>query len=106
MKTNILTEYERKLLRILESLTNDLNSAFASGSLSSFFEENEPIDFIYLRDTNDSLYAIRVYLTLGGPCIWIDTEYKIISIRNGLAEFSNGLSYDLCEEIENFFRSF
>ena len=76
-----MTNTKEELRRMMQGIRHDLELAF-EGELKN--EDGEPVDlWEYLEDglaldyrvgPDKSPIACRVWLTLGGPNIWVDTE--------------------------------
>ena len=88
--------------RIVEELEQHYN-----GELTT--EEGEPLtlydyfsdvlDFEYIINSDLSYKAVKVYVTLGGPTVWIDTYTKSVELRWANEQASYYLTSDIVDEI-------
>lgn len=105
-----MTTTEKALRRMMEDIKQDLMLAY-DGELQS---EN-PIDLLdyltnaldwdYRVDATRHLCSVRVWLTLGGPNIWVDTETKSIHGIWGYDRAEIPIDSELSEAICDVFAS-
>lgn len=105
-----MTTTEKALRRMMEDIKQDLMLAY-DGELQS---EN-PIDLLdyfrgaldwdYRVDATRHLCSVRVWLTLGGPNIWVDTETESIHGAWGYSRAEIPINPELSEAIYEVFAS-
>lgn len=69
--------------------------------LYSYFED--VLDYEYIIGARHDFRGVKVWLTLGGPNIWLDTQTGYIEGRWGTANVAIPISDDICEEINCIF---
>ena len=70
--------------------------------LADYICENV-LDTRYIVESNFELRSCMLYVTLGGPTVWIDTETRTIEIRWGSEKESLWLDSDICDAIDDFY---
>ena len=59
----------------------------------------ESLDYTIIYDSLHNFVAVRVYITLGGPTVWIDTEARQVVYKWGSDEGRAGISNKVCDYI-------
>ena len=100
-ETNECFEYARRVADELEE--------YAAGTVTD--DNDEPLTmYDYVADALDIEYAVdsqkkylgaRIYVTLGGPTVWIDTREKTVELRWGTDSATALLSYDAAEQLDD-----
>lgn len=62
------------------------------------------LDYEYIVASTRELQAVRVYVTLGGPTCWIDTERRTVELRWGGESACYGLLSDTVDAVEEWAR--
>ena len=65
---------------------------------------SDVLDYEFVIDSNREFQAIRVYVTLGGPSGWIDTEHQTVELRWGGESACYGLLSDTVDAVEEWGR--
>ena len=73
-------------------------------SMYDYFED--ALDWEYTIDSNGEYMGVRVYVTLGGPNIWIDTRRGEIGGAWGTDRADRWLPSEICEEIDSIFSEY
>ena len=90
--------------------TNLLYYIFEGGGTTFFNDEEIPIlpGKIYFHPCvqQKEYKSVKVYVTLGGPNVWIDTATACVHLAwcNERCEYP--LSYDVCDEIDTIFEEY
>lgn len=106
---------ENELKSYCESIRKELNAIY-EGTTTERNEDGEPMSmYDYFQDALDCEYTIssrgdflgvRVYVTLGGPNVWIDTRNNEIAGAWGTDRESVWLPSEISEEINNIFEEY
>lgn len=72
------------------------------GDLRSYFDDY--LDVNYIVNSSKEYESARIYVTLGGPAIWIDTDKSTVEISWGSTRKTAYLSYNVRDEIDEIFR--
>lgn len=67
---------------------------------------NNVLDFEITINSQMEFSSCKVYITLGGPNIWIDTAEREIKLAWGGERDSIYLDYEICDEIDSYFEEF
>lgn len=67
--------------------------------LSSYDYLNDVLDVEYILDSSFRLIGVKLYITLGGPTVWIDTRLHTVELRWGGDSETAYLDAEICEEI-------
>lgn len=61
---------------------------------------NDALDFEYTIDSQRQYKAAKIWVTLGGPNVWVDTAAKAVKLAwaNERAEYL--LDWDVCDQID------
>ena len=81
-----------------------MNEEEEPASFYDYFED--ALDWNYTISANGDFLGVRVYVTLGGPNVWIDTRNKEIAGAWGTERESTWLPSEICEEIDEVFESY
>ena len=65
---------------------------------------SDVLDYEFIIDSSREFQAIRVYVTLGGPSCWIDTERQTVELRWGGESACYGLLSDTVDAVEEWGR--
>ena len=82
----------------IEKAFKDGNEYYASEELLNWLDEHI-LDAQFITDVQKSIRDVRLYVTLGGPTVWIDTESKSVQLRWGFESAEYGLDWDLCSAL-------
>lgn len=61
----------------------------------------EALDMEYTITSQCDYKACRIWVTLGGPNVWIDTEERAVKLAWGTDRASYLLSWDTCDELDS-----
>jgi hypothetical protein len=71
--------------------------------LSIYDYLSDILDFEIRLDSNFNFISAKIYLTLGGPTIWIDTANRTVNLSWGTEKTSVWFDDDANEEINTYF---
>lgn len=102
-------ENRNYLLRVREEIENYYNGFENEDGeelgLYDYIAENV-LDNEFLIDSNFEFRSCKLYITLGGPTVWIDTETRSIEIRWGGEKDSLYLDSDICDSLDEIYAEF
>ena len=64
------------------------------------------LDYEYIINSDLSYKAVKVYVTLGGPTVWIDTYYGTIELRWANEESRYFLTNDIIDAVNDYFEEY
>ena len=60
----------------------------------------DALDYEVVLNSQKTVKAVRLYVTLGGPTCWIDTEEHAVICHWGTDREECAIDWDLCNELE------
>ena len=60
----------------------------------------DALDYEVVLTSQKTVKAVRLYVTLGGPTCWIDTEEHAVICHWGTDQAEYPINWDLCDGIE------
>ena len=92
-------EYAKHVAEELETYYNGTaNEEGEEVSLYDYFAD--VLDYEAILTSNRTVKAVRLYVTLGGPTCWIDTEEHAVICHWGTDHAKYAIDWDLCDKIE------
>lgn len=85
-----------------ESLEEKIDKLKEEGDLRDYFDDYLDVD--YIVNSAKEYESARIWVTVGGPGIWIDTEKSTVEISWGSTRKTAYLSYNVRDEIDDIFR--
>ena len=67
---------------------------------------NDILDYEYTVDSKKEYKSVKIWVTLGGPNVWIDTSDSYIRLAWGSEREEYPLDYDICNEIDAIFEEY
>ena len=64
------------------------------------------LDFEYTISSRKEYVSVKIWVTLGGPSIWIDTGDSYVRLAWGHSQEEYPLSYNIRDEIDNIFEEY
>lgn len=103
MMKNENMEYLKRVREEIEEYYNVFENE--EGEEVSLYDycSTEVLDYEITIDSQLNFSSCKVYITLGGPTIWIDTANRSIELRWGGEDASLYLDSDICDEIDSYF---
>jgi len=74
------------------------------GNLTEYFDD--VLDCEYTVNNRKEYKSVKVWVTLGGPNVWIDTNTKTVELRWGCDSAFYGIPYDICNYIDEIFQEY
>ena len=104
-----MTENRKYCKNIAEELTaiyngTTLNEDGEQVTLYDYF--SDVLDFEYTVNSDKTYKSVKVWITLGGPNVWIDTADSYVRLAWGTNREEYPLSFYVSEEIDNIFEEF
>lgn len=62
---------------------------------------NDALDFEYTIDSRRQYKAAKIWVTLGGPNVWVDTWARAVCLAWGTDRAEYPLAWDTCDELDN-----
>ena len=62
---------------------------------------SDALDFSAVVSSQKTIQSIRLYVTLGGPTCYVDTELHTVVCAWGGDREEHPLDWDVCDELEN-----
>lgn len=99
---NECREYAKMIAEEIEKIYNGKSEEEnRDGEIMTLYDYiAESLDYEYIMSNNKTLRGVRIYVTLGGPTCWIDTEEHCIKCHWGADCVSYYLAHCICDEIE------
>lgn len=96
---NECREYAKRIAEEAEAYYNGTtNEEGEELSLYNYFAD--ALDYEAILSSNKTVKAVRLYVTLGGPTCWIDTEAHAVICAWGTERAEYSIDWDLCDELE------
>ena len=74
-------EYCKRIAEELEQHYNGEITTDEGETVSLYDYFSDVLDFEYIINSDLSYKAVKVYVTLGGPTVWVDTYNKTVELR-------------------------
>lgn len=62
------------------------------------------LDYEFTIDSRKEYVSAKIWVTLGGPNIWIDTAERAVKLAWGADREEYPLGWDVCDEIDDIMR--
>ena len=96
---NECREYAKRVAEEIEAYYNGtINEDGEEVSLYDYVAD--ALDFEVVLTSQKTVKAVRLYVTLGGPTCWIDTEEHAVICHWGTDQAECSIDWDLCDELE------
>lgn len=99
-------KYCKAIAEELKSIYNgeQVNEDGEQMTLCDYF--SDVLDFEYTIDSRKEYKSVKIWITLGGPNVWIDTNDSYIRLAWGSSREEYPLSYYVSEEIDSIFEEY
>lgn len=100
-------EYCERIARELEQYINGEITDEETGeglSLCDYF--SDVLDFEFIINSQFEYSAVKIYVTLGGPTVWIDTYSNSIELRWANEKATYYLTSDSIDEINDYWEEY
>ena len=102
-----------ELKNYIDNIYDELNAIYEGkaenddGEQASFYDYfDDALDWEYYVDRNGDYNGVQVYVTLGGPNVWIDTRRGEIAGAWGTDRADRWLPREICDEIDEVFQEY
>ena len=96
---NECREYAKHVAEEIEAYYNGtINEDGEEVSLYDYVADT--LDYEVVLTSQKTVKAARLYVTLGGPTCWIDTEEHAVICHWGTDQAKCSIDWDLCNELE------
>ena len=96
---NECREYAKHVAEEIEAYYNGTtNEDGEEVSLYDYFAD--ALDYEVVLTSQKTVRGVRLYVTLGGPTCWIDTEERAVICHWGTETAEYAINWDLCEELK------
>lgn len=68
--------------------------------LSLYDYLNDALDYEFTIDSRKEYKSAKIWITLGGPNVWIDTAERAVKLAWGVDREEYPLDWDICNEID------
>ena len=100
-------EYCKRIAEELEQYINgELTDDETGETLSLYDYFSDILDVEYIINSQFEFSAVKIYVTLGGPTVWIDTYYGTIELRWANEESRYFLTDDVIDAVNNYFEEY
>ena len=99
-------EYCKNIADELQAIYNGevLNDDGEQMTLYDYF--SDALDFEYTISSRKEYQSVCVWVTLGGPNVWIDTGDSCVRLAWGTSREEYSLSYHVRDEIDSIFEEY
>lgn len=96
---NECREYAKRVAEEAETYYNGITNE--DGEETSLYDYvADALDYEVILTSQKTVKAVRLYVTLGGPTCWIDTEEHVVICHWGTDQAKYAIDWDLCDKIE------
>ena len=88
-------EYAKHIAEEIESYYNE-----GGEEISMYDYVADALDYEVILTSQKTVKSVRIYVTLGGPTCWIDTEKHAVICHWGADRAEYAINWDLCDELE------
>lgn len=103
-------EYFEYCKRVAEELEQYINGEIideeTGEELSLYDYFADVLDFEFIINSDSTYKAVKVYVTLGGPTVWIDTYTARVELRWGSDYAAHCLLSDTVNAIDEYFEEY
>ena len=96
---NECREYAKRIAEEIEAYYNGTaNEDGEEVSLYDYFAD--VLDYEAILTSQKTVKSVRIYVTLGGPACWVDTEDHAVVCHWGANQAEYPIDWDLCDDLE------
>lgn len=99
-------EYCKRITEELKAIYSGkvLNDDGEQLTLWDYF--SDVLDFEYTINSMKKYRSVKIWISLGGPNVWIDSSDSYVRLAWGSDREEYPLSYDVCDEINAIFEEY
>lgn len=96
-------KYAKRVAEEIEAIYNGtMEEENDDGEKMSLYDYvADALDFSAIVSSQKTIQSIRLYVTLGGPTCYVDTELHSVVCAWGGDRAEYALDWDVCDELEN-----
>lgn len=99
MNTN--REYCKRIAKEIESYVNGEITDDDGETLSLCDWIDDVLDFEFVVDSQKNYVSAKIYVTLGGPTVWVDTVEKAVKLAWGADREEYPIAWDAVEQLND-----
>ena len=95
-------EYAKRVVEEIEAIYNGTTEEENDGEKMSLYDYvADALDFEVILTSMKTVKSVRLYVTLGGPTCYVDTELHAVVCAWGGDQAEYPLDWDACDELES-----
>lgn len=94
-------EYCKRIAQEIESYANGEIKDENGEILSLYDWIDDVLDFEFIISSRKDYISAKIYVTLGGPTVWIDTAEKAVKLTWGADRTEYLIDWDVGEQLDN-----
>lgn len=98
-----MSEMYKECLGYAKNVAEELEAYYngtANEGVSMYDYFVNALDYEVILTSQKTVKSVRLYVTLGGPTCWIDTEERAVICHWGAGQAKYVIDWDLCDELE------
>lgn len=88
--------------KYLEAVAQELKEAYNNGNMIDYINDNV-LDHMYIVNSLRQVIGVKLFITLGGSTVWLDTENCTLNISWACESDTIGIYSDICDELNDIF---
>ena len=93
-------EYCKRVVEEIEEYASGKMVDDDGNELSLYDYLNDVLDYEITIDSRKEYKSSKIWITLGGPNVWIDTAERAVKLAWGTDREEYALDWDVCEKID------
>lgn len=94
-------EYCKRIVEEIEEYAAGKMVDDDGNQLSLYDYLADVLDYEFTIDSRKEYKSAKIWVTLGGPNVWIDTEERAVKLAWGTNREEYPLDWDVCDEIDS-----
>lgn len=86
-----------------KALEYEIDNIYKELANDPFICTNDCVDVEITYDLNRHFLGCKIYLSVGGPTIWLNTRTSILRGTWGTQEYGRGVDPVICKQINDFY---
>lgn len=99
-------EYCKRIAKEIEEYAAGKMADDDGNELSLYDYLNDILDYEFTIDSQKEYKSAKIWVTLGGPNVWIDTAERAVKLAWGTDREEYLLDQDVCNEIDDIMQYF
>lgn len=97
-------EYCKRIVEEIEEYAAGKMVDDDGNQLSLYDYLSDVLDYEFTIDSQKEYKSAKIWVTLGGPNVWIDTAERAVKLAWGTDRAEYLLDWDVCDEIDDIMR--